>query len=367
MIKDEVQRRLIKEIVDADFRGIVLSSVRSGKTRVLLTAIKEHCKKENPKVLILYPNVDVKNSWIKECELIGCPMQITYSTFISMGKYIDEEFDYYVFDEAHLIPEETKLPIAGQIAKKNKHVVFASGTYNRNTLADIIINTELPQIVDYTTEEAIQDGLVLNYTIYVHTYSLNPHVQRQFGSVKKWWSTDTREYDRLTKNVNNTYGEKKMLASLARMRFINSNSSLAEAINKWLAENEDERFLMFTENETFGKRFRLPMYNSKSSDDSVLKDFQLGKINQLCLIKKGSAGITYPNLKNILITSINSNGETLEQMVGRSLLTDTEHANIHVFVSDKEFQSKWLESALYNIKEERIVRTNGPQSSVKTE
>ena len=352
--KEQVQKEIVTNILEADFRGIVLSSVRSGKTRILLTAIKEHTK-GHPKVLVLYPNIDIKNSWIDECAKIGCPMEITYSTFISMKKVMDGDWDYVVFDEAHLIPEEHKLPIAGYMAKKYPHVIFASGTYNTNTLAEIMIQTSLPLIVDYTTEQAIADGLISYYTVYVHEYELNPLLKRQFGSVKKWWSTDTKELSRLTKAVETRHGDKKMLAALARMRFINSNQSLFNAIHKWISDNPGKRFIMFTENEKFGMRFGIPMFNSKSVSDDNLVMFQEGKINQLCLIKKGSAGITYPNLDNILITAINSNGEHLEQMLGRSLLTDTEHSHVHIFISNKPFQQKWLASALSNVPPDKII------------
>lgn len=355
MIKDIIQRRIIDDIVKANFRGIVLSSIRSGKTRILITAIKEHCKFKNPKVLVLYPNVDIKNSWMDECSKIGCPMEITYCTFRSMEKVAVGEWDYIVFDEAHLIPEEHKLPIAGEMAKFYEHVIFASGTYSATTLADIRIHTLLPIIVEYTTDEAIDDGIISDYTVYIHKYELNPHTMRQFGGTRKWWSTDVKELARLTERVEKFRGDQKMIASLSRMRFINSNDSLLYAVVNWIRENPGKRFLMFTENEQFAKKFHLPMFNSKSKDDTVLKAFQKGEINQLCLIKKGSAGITYPDLDNILITSINSNGETLEQMLGRSLLLDTEHSDIHIFVTDKKFQLEWLKSALYNIKEEKIV------------
>jgi superfamily II DNA or RNA helicase len=96
------------------------------------------------------------------------------------------------------------------------------------------------------------------------------------------------------------------------------------------------------------------MFNSKSKDDTVLKEFQQGEINQLCLLKKASAGVTFPELQNIVITAINSNGENLEQMIGRSLLDDTEHSNIHIFVSTEAFQNKWLNNSLELIDKSRI-------------
>lgn len=353
--KEVIQKEIVDKILKSNFRGVVLSSVRSGKTRILITAVKEHCQKDIPKVLVLYPNIDIKNSWIAECEKIGCPMDITYSTFISIEKVMDGDWDYIIFDEAHLIPQENKLPIAGQMAQRYKHVIFASGTYNNTTLADIRIQSGLPLIVNYTTEQAIEDGIISDYTVYIHQYALTTNQRQMISGKRKWWSSDFKENERLTKAVENSYGEKKMFASLARMRFINSNGSLFDAVSKWLRENPGKRLIMFTENETFGKKFRLPMFNSKSKDDTVLKQFQEGTINQLCLIKKGSAGITYPNLDNIIITAINSNGETLEQMLGRSLLTDTNHSDIHIFVTNKKYQLNWLFSALLNIPEEKII------------
>jgi superfamily II DNA or RNA helicase len=145
-----------------------------------------------------------------------------------------------------------------------------------------------------------------------------------------------------------------MFASLERMRFINSCDSLINKVNDWIKNNSNERFILFTSDEKTGLKYNLPMFNSKSADDSVLRDFQNGKINQLCLIKKASAGVTFPNLSNILITAINSNGENLEQMIGRSLLDDTDHSNIHIFVSRESFQLKWLSSALELISTEKI-------------
>lgn len=355
----EVQRKIIDTIVSKDFRGIVLSSVRSGKTRILLTSIKEHNTLENPKVLVFYPNIDVRNAWEDECAKIDCPFEITYSTFISIEKVKEGDWDYVIFDEAHLIPEENKLPIAGEMAKKFKHVIFASGTFTNSTLADLIIHTELPLIVSYTTEKAIADGLISGYTVYINEYSLNPTLTRIFKSGKRIWrNTDVNELERLTKRVTNTSGFAKQLAAISRMRFINSNDSLKEAINYWIKSNPDERFLIFVENETFGKKLNLPMFNSKSKDDSVLKQFQEGKINQLCLIKKGSAGVTYPNLSHILITAINSNGENFEQMLGRSLLKDSTDSKIHVFTTNNQFQLNWLKNALANISEERIIWKN---------
>lgn len=339
--KEEIQSEIVDTILENNFRGIIRASVRSGKTRMLLSAIKRHNDKENPRILVLYPNIDIKNSWIDECEKIGCPFKIHYCTFASIKKVMDEQWDYIIFDEAHLIPSEHKLPIAGYIAKTNPRVIFASGTYSKSTLADLVIYTSLPLIVDYNTEEAIEDEIICDYTVFIHTYSLSKRQEERL--------------DVLTERVTSKTGFAKQLAAIARMRFINSNDSLKSYINNWIVANSRERFLMFVENEKFGKKFGVWMYNSKSKDDEVLQKFLKGDINRLCLIKKGSAGVTYPNLNNILITAVNSNGENLEQMLGRSLLKDTPKAAVHIFTTVHPFQLNWIRKALENIPEDKII------------
>ena len=355
MTKTEIQEKIINTIIENNCRGIVLSSVRSGKTRVLLKTIERYFKDKNPKVLVLYPNIDIKLSWEKECEIIDYFPNIVYCTFASMSKIIDDGWDCIIIDEAHLLGEENQLPLAGKLAENTNHIIFASGTYNKDTLSDIKFYTKLDLIVNYPTSEAIKDGIVSDFTVYVHKYELNNSKIIQFGKVKKWNSTEKKECNRLGNRILKLLGQQKMFASLERMRFINSCNSLIEKVNKWISENKNERFILFSSDEKTGLKYNLPMFNSKSKDDSVLKDFQSGKINQLCLLKKASAGVTFPNLQNILITAINSNGENLEQMIGRSLLKDCENSsNIHIFVSTEEVQNKWLTKSLELINKNKI-------------
>ena len=352
--KDEIQAKIINTIIKKKLKGIVLSSVRSGKTRILLETVRKHSKDTSCKLLVLYPNIDIKNSWTTECDLIDYHPDITYSTFASIEKVKDLKFDYIIIDEAHLLGEDNQLPAAAYLSKRHKNCIFASGTYSDSTLDAIKLHTGLEMIVNYSTDDAIADGIVSDFNVYIHKYKLDGVIPVQYGKTKKWMSTEVKECNRLTARVTNSYGKEKMFHALSRMRFINSTNSLTNKVNDWIYSNKDSRFLLFASDEKMGLKYKIPMFNSKSKDDEVLQNFQSQKINQLCLIKKGSAGITYLNLQNILITAINSNGENLEQMLGRALLTDTENANIHIFVSEQEFQLKWLNSSLLNVNKSKI-------------
>lgn len=356
MTKDEIQRIIIDKIKKALFRGIVLASVRSGKTRQLLTAIREMSNNDlDTSILVGYPNVDIKNSWISECEKLDYYPNITYSTFKSLYKVENNKYDFVVLDEAHSIPPDNVLPIVSKIVKNNDKVILASGTYSEDTLLNLKFSTNLQQIIDYSTDDAINDGIVNNFKVEVHLFKLDNTKSVQFGGLKKWYSTDYRECQRISKKIDNSFGKDKMMTALFRMKMINSCQSLVRNVKKWIEDNPDKRFILFTGDEKVGINYNIPMFNSKSKNNDVLKDFQEYRSNSLCLIKKGGTGVTYEDLDTILITDINSNSETLEQRCGRSLLFEEgKESVVHIFCSTEQFQLNWLESSLKSINPDRI-------------
>ena len=240
-------------------------------------------------------------------------------------------------------------------SKNNDKVVLASGTYSEETLLDLKFSTNLQQIVDYSTDDAINDGIVNNFKVEVHLFKLDNTKSVQFGGLKKWYSTDYKECLRMSKKVDESFGKDKMMIALFRMKMINSCQSLIRNVQQWIKDNPDKRFILFTGDEKVGMNYNIPMFNSKSKNNDVLKDFQEYRSNSLCLIKKGGTGVTYEGLDTILITDINSNSETLEQRCGRSLLFEEgKESVVHIFCSMEDFQLRWLESSLKSINPDRI-------------
>ena len=356
MTKNEIQRIIIDKIKKALFRGIVLASVRSGKTRILLTAIRELSDNDlNINILVGYPNIDIKKSFIDECDKLDYHPNIHYSTYKSLYKVQDNQYDFIVLDEAHTIPPDNILPIVSKIVKNNDKVILASGTYSEDTLLNLKLSTGLQQIVNYSTDDAINDGIVNNFKVEVHLFKLDNTKSVQFGGLKKWYSTDYKECQRMSKKIDNSFGQDKMMAALFRMKMINSCQSLIRNVQQWIENNPDKRFILFTGDEKVGMNYNIPMFNSKSKNNDVLKDFQEYRSNSLCLIKKGGTGVTYEGLDTILIADINSNSETLEQRCGRSLLFEEgKESVVHIFCSTEQFQLNWLESSLKSINPDRI-------------
>lgn len=356
MTKNEIQRIIIDKIKKALFRGIVLASVRSGKTRILLTTIREMSDNDlDTSILVSTPQVDIMHSWREECEKLEYYPKIEYCNFKSLHKIQDNKYDFVVFDESHAIPLINVLPIVSKIVKNNDKVILASGTYSDDTLFNLQLSTGLQQIVDYSTDDAINDGIVNNFKVEVHLFELDKVRKVPFGSLRKWYSTDYKECQRMSKKVDESFGKDKMMAALFRMKMINSCQSLIRNVKKWIEDNPNKRFILFTGDEKVGLNYNIPMFNSKSKNNDVLKDFQEYRSNSLCLIKKGGTGVTYEGLDTILITDINSNSETLEQRCGRSLLFEEgKESTIHIFCSTEQFQLNWLENSLKSINPNRI-------------
>ena len=360
MTKNEIQRIIIDKIKKALFRGIVLASVRSGKCRMLLLTIKELSDNDlNINILIAYPNTDIKKSFIDECDKLDYYPNIEYSTFKSLKKVQDNKYDFVIIDEAHSIPPDNILPIVSKIVKNNDKIILASGTYSEETLLNLKFSTGLQQIVNYTTDNAINDGIVNNFKVEVHLFKLDNTKPIQFGGLKKWYSTDYKECQRYSKKIENLVDKEKMIVGLFRMKMINSCQSLIRVVQQWIKDNSDKRFILFTGDEKVGINYNIPMFNSKSKNNDVLKDFQEYRSNSLCLIKKGGTGVTYEGLDTILITDINSNSETLEQRCGRSLLFEEyKKSVIHIFCSTEQFQLNWLEKSLKSINPDKITYKN---------
>lgn len=354
--RDVIQEKIESIIIKNNCNGIILSSVRSGKTKMILESIRKHSQGKDITIFLAYPTIDIKDSWENEMKRLNYYPKIIYSTFVSLGKNIIDGLDYYCFDEAHSIPPDNILPIVAKIVKNNDKVILASGTYSEDTLLNLKFSTSLQQIVNYSTDDAINDGIVNNFKVEVHLFKLDNVKPVQFGvNQKKWYSTDYKECQRMSRKVDDLSGTGKMIAALFRMKMINSCQSLVRNVQKWINDNPDKRFILFTGDEKVGMNYNIPMFNSKSKNNDVLKDFQEYRSNSLCLIKKGGTGVTYEGLDTILITDINSNSETLEQRCGRSLLFEEgKESTVHIFCSTEQFQMKWLESSLKSINPDRI-------------
>ncbi len=81
-IRDELQKQFAKELIDLGFYGIMNLACRFGKTKTAL-----NCLSKTDNVLVTYPELSIKNSWMLDVKKFKFnSKKFTYTTFMSFKK-----------------------------------------------------------------------------------------------------------------------------------------------------------------------------------------------------------------------------------------------------------------------------------------
>ena len=98
-----------EEVAQLNKKFILLSMPTGlGKTYTALNATYVDNPLIPPKVLIVYPKHTIKESWLKDIEKWGYNNMldgITFTTYASLDKHVNEVWDMILFDEGHHITE----------------------------------------------------------------------------------------------------------------------------------------------------------------------------------------------------------------------------------------------------------------------
>lgn len=97
-IRDRRQKEFAQMWLNSDRRKILNLCPRFGKIRTSIN-ILQHFKPKLKKVLIAYPDNKIKDSWQADFKELGYnDANVTYTTHLSLKKYVDEKFDIVIVD-----------------------------------------------------------------------------------------------------------------------------------------------------------------------------------------------------------------------------------------------------------------------------
>lgn len=353
-IRDKLQQEAVQEYLSGNPKTCFNISVRFGKTRLGIMIMKAIKAK---RVLILYPEVNIKKAWEDEFEKMGWkPEEVTFSTYLSVSKY-NNEYDMIIGDEIHKASENALFNIDG-LLKINKRFLGLSGTYSEKTKQELWQYCDLRISHEYNTEDAIEDNIVANYEVNVITFNLDPISKYlKKTKTKQWMTTEIKEMSYLTRVLDQAKasGRDLKFPALNRMRFINKCPSLTKNTQILMHHLKGKRYLLYGADTDFVDGLGIPTHHSKNIAEDNLKKFQDGEINQLGLVQLASQGVTFKNLDTVVITNINSNSENLFQKLGRTLLQEgSKVSQIYILCTNLPFQKKWLSAALEDIPDEKI-------------
>lgn len=324
--------------------GILNLCPRFGKIRVAINILQT--MKDDVKVLIAYPDRKIKTSWIDDFQKWGYSNDnITFTTFISLHKHINEKYDLIIIDEIHLL-SEAQITVCQYMFMDNKCVLGLTGTLSTWTQRVIERELNLDVVAFYSIKEAINDGIIPDYEINVVTIPLdNTIVNNYKGKLK----TEKQRFSNLNwliehEQEHNFYIKLKMIEVLQKS--IAKKRKTIDLINEF----KNDRLLVFCGRTEIADDIGIPSYHSKSSEKHIFEQFVNGDIPHLAVVKIGNTGVTYTPLNKVIINYFDSNCENLTQKINRCMSLEYNNLNkkaiIYLITSNEEIELKWLRKAL---------------------
>jgi len=346
-LRDQRQAEFAKAWKDKGEYGILYLCPRFGKIRTSINILKEFPK--DAKVLIAYPDNKIKQSWLDDFEALGYDNEnISFTTHLSLKKYVDKLFDLIIIDEIHLL-SEAQIDVCQELLTDNKKVLGLTGTLARETKNVLSDYLAMNVVAEYPLEKAIEEGIIVDYEITVVTTPLDTIVRQNYGGKER---TEKQQYDNYTWVINKMQSEQRdtMFLRLARMRLIQSSLAKTNLTKKLISKHQDERMLIFCGVTKVADALGIPSYHSKSSEKKIFNDFAEGKGNHMAVVKIGNTGVTYKPLNRVVINYFDSNSENLAQKIQRCTAMEynnpEKNAQIYIISSNEQVELKWLQKAL---------------------
>jgi len=334
--------------------GILNLCPRFGKIRTTINILK---KMKPTTILIAYPDNKIKESWESDFKEMKYKNEnITYTTHLSLHKHQDDVFDLVVIDEIHLL-SEAQIEATRALLEYNPQVLGLTGTMTTWTQKTLLDELDLPVIAEYPIEQAVREGVIVDYEISVIRVPLDDKRINDYKGKKR---TEKKHFDSYGWVIDSLerQGKNTMFLRLARMRIIQNSVAKMEATRKLLAKHKDERVLVFCGITKIADSLGIPSYHSKSDEKQVFEDFAEGKGNHLAVVKIGNTGVTYKPLNRVIINYFDSNAENLAQKINRCMAmeynTPDKKAYIYIVSSNEDVELKWLRKALEFFDKDKI-------------
>ena len=360
-LRDQRQKEFADIWMNHGKFGILNLCPRFGKIFTTINILEQMKPKS---VLIAYPDNKIKDSWKKDFETRGWDdSNVIYTTHLSIKKHLTDSFDLIVIDEIHLLSEAQIEAVSELIDNHMEfnhvggHVLGLTGTLSSWTEKTLREELDLCVLAEYPIEQAIEEGVIVDYQITVVTVPLDTTIKNNYkGKVR----TEKQQFDAYGYVIDSLERQSKatMFPRLARMRLIQSSLAKLNKTKELLKKHKDERILVFCGVTAIADKLGIPSYHSKKEEKQIFDDFVAGKGKHLAVVKIGNTGVTYKPLNRVIINYFDSNGENLAQKINRCMAMEYDNpdkkAQIYIISSDETVELRWLNKALEFFDKEKI-------------
>jgi superfamily II DNA or RNA helicase len=359
-LRNQRQQEFAKIWLDKKW-GILNLCPRFGKIYTTINILEK--MNDDISILIAYPDVKIKDSWEDDFKARGYKnSNITYTTHLSLHKYVSNEYDVVIIDEIHLL-SDAQIDAAYDLTLINHQVLGLTGTLSTSTESELDMRLDLPVLANYPIEQAIQEGVIVDYQITIVKVPLD---NRLVTTVKGKARTEKKHFDACTWVIEqlSKMGKDTMMLRLKRMRIIQGSIAKLNITKAILNKYKQERILVFCGTTKTADSLDIPSHHSKSPDKEGFKRFTEGEGNHMAVVKIGNTGVTYKPLNKVILNYFDSNAENLAQKVNRCMAMEYNNpdkkAQIYIISTNEEVEEKWLNKSLEFFDKDKIKVVNVP-------
>lgn len=361
MDKKNLIQKNILDSLESNPHGLLILSMRLGKTKLVIDLIKRDKPK---KVLWVTPNTklrdeDIPNEFVKwnATKELNKTDIICYS---SLSKQVGN-YDLVVLDEVQYVTLSNVKNFYDKTLKYN-NIIGMTGTLTKDVdKLNILRSLNLKILKNISLDTAVNLGVVAPYSIIkigVTLDSVNKNV-KSGTKLKPFYQTEFDKYNYLTRvieeyKIKNPLRKVPMHLYLNRMRFIYKAQSKQEFAKKLLNKLEGKT-LVFTGSIENAEKISEYTYHSKRND-KCLKQFLNGEINHLVCVNSGGVGYTFKDIDNVIIvqSDSNKNGNTLQKLARALVPRDNYKANIFMLFYKDTIDEDWVNYSLSNLDNKNI-------------
>ena len=337
----------------------------SGKSKLALD-----CLDFTKKNLIVIPKLCLIDNWNAEIKKWHYSNEnIVYSTYVSLHKQVDNQYDTIIYDECHHLSERCR-DFMGYIKSNNN--LFLSATIPRDIKSHIFNSYENVVIDKKDLREQIEDNKLPEPDVYLIKLTLDN--KNRIHKIEKKYKgkkvvkvfTQQEYYDDIEKDITwykdqVMYMGKSIYKNIWMQKCLARNKQLSrfkEYYTKKLLEKfKYERVLTFCCDIKQAENLGNNDITSKNKNAlKVLDNFNRGLINHITTVNVLSEGVNLAKCKYGVFNYINSSNLLIVQKIGR-ILRDS-HPVLIVPYFENTREQELVEKIIEPFSKEKIITVN---------
>ena len=357
--RDQIQEEALKILLPLKRAGIGVT-MGGGKTLIGLRHMdanyNDYCK-----FLVVAPKLSILDEWKSQADQHGLSHlkeHMHFTTYLSLTKEL-YDYDVIYLDECHSLLFSHEAWLNGYTGK----IVGLTGTPPKfkGSEKGEMVDKFCPIVYRYVTDSAVEDKILNDYRIVVHTLTLDPikNILVEKNG-KQWYTSELAQYDYWSYRLQSTKSKKEaQIVRVMRMKALMDFRS-KEKLAKKIMDASTNKLIVFANTQEQADRLCSHSYHSNNPDsESNLTAFKSDMISRLSCVLQLNEGVNIPNLKEGIILHAYGNERKASQRIGRLLrLNPNDCSIINILCYKKTVDETWVENALSDFDKSKISYIN---------